>query len=884
MVKLKTKIKRIVSKNKTKIVVIITALLASLFVFLKIGKIPGLIFITITGIFITLYPFIKDKLKTKKGRKKLGRFILLGGAAIGLIILVFFGILTVYIMITAPNFNPENLYRKESTIIYDQDNEVITKLGMERREKVSYDVLPQVLINAIIATEDSRYYQHNGFDLPRFIRASLGQALGNKGAGGASTISMQVVRNNFTSLEQNLIRKFTDIYLSIFKLEKKYTKEEILEFYVNTPFLGSNSYGVEQAARTFFNKSVQDVNLAEASLLAGLFQAPGAYDPYLYPERAEARRKTVLYLMRKHGYIDAEEEKIANSVSVESLLVGKGLGLRSEFQGYIDTVVAEVIDKTEHNPYVVPMKIYTNMDRAKQIHINKVMTGEIYTFENDVVQAGLALIDTHDGKIVAVGANRNITDERSFNFATMINRQPGSTAKPLFEYGPGMEYNNWSTYTPFLDDTYAYSDGGRIKNWDSKYMGLTTLRVALDYSRNIPALKAFQQVNKAKVIDFTKSLGLKPEISGNSLHEAHAIGGYNGTSPVEIGGAYAAFANGGYYTEPHSVNKIEYRESGTIKEFKYSRTKVMSESTAFMINDVLLGSIDRGFNSALRISGVRLAAKTGTTNFDDDTYRRYNLPWGAINDLWIIGYSPDYVLSFWYGYEKIDRKYVNNSGSYGKRNALFRTVANGVFEKNNKPFPTTNSVVRIQVEKETYPAMLPSPYTPENMIVSEYFKKGTEPTEISPRFNKITTDVANLQAQYISASNEFMITWDSVPAPECLTERFFLEHYKALYGNHINKYLGIYNTFNNSYLGEFGYNIYLENPTTKELTFIAFTKDNTYSHPAPATSATYVIKTGFSKLKANQSDGAKTTISYEPVEEETPEENPEENPEETITP
>ena len=195
-----------------------------------------------------------------------------------------------YIAMSAPDFNPSNLYRKESSIMYASDGSVIAKLGTELRDTITFDDMPQVLIDAIIATEDSRFYQHNGVDLPRFLKASAGQLLGHSGAGGASTITMQISKKAYTGDIavgiRGIIRKFTDIYMAVFKLEKNYTKEQILEYYVNIPFLGSHSYGVSEAANTYFGKSVSDLNLSEAALIAGLFQAPTAYDPYVHPQAA----------------------------------------------------------------------------------------------------------------------------------------------------------------------------------------------------------------------------------------------------------------------------------------------------------------------------------------------------------------------------------------------------------------------------------------------------------------------------------------------------------------------------------------------------------------------------------------------------------------------
>ncbi len=399
-------------------------------------------------------------------------------------------------------------------------------------KKVKYDELPQVLIDAIVSTEDSRFYQHNGFDAPRFFKATLKQLLGDNSAGGASTLSMQVVKNSFTDASQDsgikgIIRKFTDIYLAVFKLEKNYTKEEIIEFYVNNHYLGGNIYGVEEASQAYFNKSVGELNLSEATIIAGMFKNPGGYSPTLHPDNAAARRKTVLYLMRRHGYITEEEQKLANSIPVASLTKDASGNSTSNgvspYQSYIDTVVKELDKKYNVNPYKTSLLIYTNMDRSKQEGINRVFNGESYKWVDDQIQSGVSVLDSQTGKLLAVGAGRN-RSVGDYNFAADIKRQPGSTAKPLFDYGPGIEYNNWSTYQQFVDEPYTYTGGRKISNWDNGYMGQMTLRKALSLSRNIPALKAFQQVDKSKIIQFVTNLGIQPEVENGTIHEAHSIG------------------------------------------------------------------------------------------------------------------------------------------------------------------------------------------------------------------------------------------------------------------------------------------------------------------------------------------------------------------------
>ena len=250
-----------------------------------------------------------------------------------------------YVFISSPEFNTNLLYKKESSNIFDSKGELIATIGSEKREIVEYEELPDVLIDAIIATEDNRFFEHKGLDVIRFLNAGYSYVIGED-AGGASTLTMQVSKNSLTSTEahgfKGIIRKFTDIYLSLFKIEKDYNKKEIIEFYVNSPYLGGGSYGVQMACRTYFNKDIKDINLVEASMIAGLFQAPGKYDPYVNPELTNSRKNTVLDLMNKYGYISDEDCNAAKSVDVEDIIVTQ----REEtnpYQGYIDTVIEEVV-------------------------------------------------------------------------------------------------------------------------------------------------------------------------------------------------------------------------------------------------------------------------------------------------------------------------------------------------------------------------------------------------------------------------------------------------------------------------------------------------------------------------------------------------------------
>ena len=777
-------------------------------------------------------------------------------------------VFAVYIVVKAPNFDPKNLYSTESSIVYDKNGKQITKLGVEKRKNVNYDDLPQVLVDAIIATEDSRFMQHNGFDLPRFLKASAGQVVnkitGHGNAGGGSTLTMQVSKNNYTSVEssgfEGIVRKFTDIYISIFKLEKNYSKEEIMEFYVNIPYLGNNSYGVEQACQSYFGKSVSDINLSEASLIAGLFQAPASYDPYRHPDYAEERRNTVLYLMQRHGYITKEEAEDAKKISVTSLLRSSNPESESnEYQSYIDVVIDEVEEKTGNNPYTTGMKIYTNLDTDKQTVLNDLMSGKTWTWKDDKVQAGVAIVDVNTGALVAVGGGRNRTGARQLNYATDITRQIGSCAKPLFDYGPALEYNNAGLASQVYDGPHAYSSGVSIRNVDGSYGGTMTYKYALAASRNIPALKVFQSVDNSKIKEFVTKLGITPEIDSNGgLHEAHALGAFTGSNPKSMAAAYAAFANGGYYAEPYTINKVEYIDSDKTVSLKSKRTRVMSDSTAYMITDALTYAVSGYGNIGGSVRGVQLAAKTGTTMFDSEARKKYGYPSSANMDMWVTGYTPEYAVSLWYGYTEAEKGYYLGSEGYSVRGKIFRQIISGISDKSgSKKFTVPNSVVKVTVEKETSPLMLPSANTPDNMKVTEYFKKGTQPTEVSPRYNTLP-NASGLTAK--TNGNQVELTWAAATKPEYLTDDYFRKNYKNYFGSSLETALSGRKASD----GEFGYEVLVKDNNTGTTNSLGVTTETSFKTTKINSNVTYIVKTKLANLGCTASSGITTTVKGEP--------------------
>lgn len=863
---------------KTKDYIIISAYLIlsiASFILLKNFRLIILFTIIILVYYIGGY-FMKKKNKNKKENKKksnIWKKILIICLFLAIFAIIAFGLFCAYIVLTTETFNPNKLTSRESSIIYDKEgNEIYTLSNnqnddVEKRIKITYDDLPQVLIDALIATEDSRFFQHKGVDLARFLKASILQVLG-RDAGGASTLTMQVSKNSFTNTTstgiKGIIRKFRDIYISVFQIEKKYTKEQILEFYVNDSFLGGSSWGVQEASRYYFGKDVSEISLPEAALLAGLFQAPGRHDPYKNPESANKRINTVLNLMYRHGYITKKERDLAKQVDIETLLVGKKSN-GSEYQGYIDTVVEEIMNKTKtkdnpngDNPYTVPMIIYTTMEKSIQDGINKAMTGETYAWHDEYAQAGIAVINVETGAIAAVGAGRNKDGILTHNFATQETRQPGSTAKPLFAYGPAIEFNNASTYTLYMDEPWAYSNGVSVGNWDNSYQGLITMRQALAVSRNIPALKAFQNTNKKNILSFVTSLGITPEIEGGSIHEAHAIGGFNpGATPLQMASAYAAFASMGYYTEPYSVTKIEYRNTGEVVEYKTNREKVMKDSTAYLMNNILEYATNNGFSGGGRVNGSHVATKTGTTNYDEATRKRYGLPDYATNDLWTISYTSKYSVALWYGYAKIMSDYYNTNNT--PKDTLMSNIMQYV-PKDTTGWTMPSSVVASRVEKETWPAQLPSEYTPEDMILTEYFVKGTEPAsdDVSPRYAALP-NITNVK-ETTKVNKDITITW-SFKEPEVNTTTYLKNYFSnSVYGKQGEKSLNARLAYNQNTLGDIGFAIYAED-SKGALTKLDFTKNNYYTYTPKNNYTALIIKTEYEKFKVNASDGYRIKLS-----------------------
>lgn len=708
---------------------------------------------------------LQAKRKNRKGKKGFGVFVkrlFLILIVLGIIGMLAGGIAFAYYAKDAPPLDEKLLKDPISSHIFDKDGNLIAEIGAEKRDYVSYEDIPDHVKEAILATEDVRFYKHHGIDLIRLGGAVVANVTEGFGSEGASTITQQVIKMSFLTPEKTLKRKAQEAWLSV-QLEQKYTKEEIFEMYVNKVWMDSGGHGIATAAKVYFGKTLDEVTLSEAALLAGIPQSPANYNPFKHPDKAEKRRNVVLSLMHKHGFISKEEMEEAKAVDVTSTLVPEEerKGNEIPYDHFIGQVVKEITEKyPDINPYSDGLKIYTTMDKDAQQYLEDLLAGKgDIEFPDDKFQAGITLLDTKTGEILALGGGRKQKDVTfGFNYATDAKRQPGSVIKPILDYGPAIEYLKWGTYYALEDKPYTYSSGDPINNWDNRHMGIMTMRQALALSRNIPALQAFQAVGPEKAKEFAANVGIELK----EIYESYSIGGFGGkdegVSTLEMAGAFSAFGNNGFYTEPHSVKKIELQD-GTVIDMKPESKVAMQDYTAFMISDMLKDVVTSGTGTRVNIPGLPIAGKTGTTNYTKEEKRKYNIASNGVPDAWFVGYTTVYTAAVWTGYDnKFENSLVGDEQRIAQR--IFRSVMAHMSKDIETPdFSVPNSVEKVRIEKGTLPAKLASENTPEDQVLYEYAVKGHGPKEVSTKYEKLAAP-SGFTADYDEASGTINLSWD----------------------------------------------------------------------------------------------------------------------------
>lgn len=579
--------------------------------------------------------------------------ILLWVAGIVVLLMVASAALFFYYASSAPKISRSDLTSQSITTIYDDQNRVISRLGAQKREYAKDNQIPKQLKNAVVSIEDRRFYKHHGVDTIRILGAATSNVFGRSaGMQGGSTLTQQLVKLSVFSTaasDRTLKRKAQEAWLAI-NVEQHFSKSQILDFYINKVYMGNGIYGMQTAAQYYYGKDLNDLDLSQLALLAGMPQSPTYYNPLVSNTKyAIQRRNEVLNAMVRSNYITQSQANQAASESVTAGLdpdhgniSGSGTAVDSKVvDPYVKQVLAD-LQAQGYNPYSDGLKVHTNLDLDAQQHLYDAANKNVQ-FQNDKMQAGVAVTDPHNGQIIAMLGGRHTGNVvYGLNRAVQSNRSSGSTAKPLMDYGPAIEYLQWPTFKSIADTRFVFPGTNTVlHDFDKKYKGNMTMREALVQSRNVPAIRALQAVGIKRATSFLDGLGISQK-QPYTLQNGIAL--Y--ISPLQVSAAYAAFANGGTYYKPYYISSITTQD-GSVKQFNPKGNRAMNKATAYMITDMLKGVFTDSQGSATdaRLDGVNQAGKTGTTNYPGNSGQ------SGVMDSWMAGYTKNYSIAVWTGYD-----------------------------------------------------------------------------------------------------------------------------------------------------------------------------------------------------------------------------------------
>ncbi|WP_260682025.1 transglycosylase domain-containing protein [Alkalicoccobacillus porphyridii] len=589
--------------------------------------------------------------------RKILTYVLLAGSAL------LTGLLVYAIVILAGNYviDNEKLVMNNSSALVDESGNLITRVYVENRQPVSIDDIPEHVQEAFVAVEDNRFYEHSGIDFRSIGRAAYRNfAAGGKAEGG-STITQQLTKNVFLTNEKSWLRKIKEVFISI-NLERRYSKDEILEMYLNQIYFGHGAYGLQSASKLYFNKDVSELTVDEGALLAGLPKAPNSYSPINDIDRSKERRDLILTLMQNQGFITADESVRAKGKTI-------ALDLQNPVKDeplytYIDMVMDEAESRyqlSQEELMTGGYRIVVPMDRSLQQTTYDLLQNDVYFPEgNEDAQASVMLMDSESGGVLAVQGGRDYV--RLGLNRVNVKRSPGSTFKPISVYAPALESGVWSPYSMLRDELLAY-DNYRPKNYNHQYQGELTMYDALVQSANAPAVWLLNELGINRSLDMIGKFGFK--ISDHRL--AIALGGLReGVTPYQLTKAYRAFNEEGRIIEPYFIKELYDHSGEKIGAASPVQTEVISKQNAWNMTRMLESVITDGTGTAGTVQ-TPLAGKTGTTSFDGVE--------GGATDAWFVGYTPTVVGAVWMGYDTTNQDhYLREGSSYPT--VLFKDIVN----------------------------------------------------------------------------------------------------------------------------------------------------------------------------------------------------------------
>ena len=609
-----------------------------------------------------------------------------------------------------------------TSIIYDGQSDVVSRLhGVQDRTWVSISELQPSTVYAFISAEDARFFEHEGVDVIRIAGAIVADIKAGSYVQGASTISQQLIKLSHLTSEKTISRKAEEAALA-YEMERQYSKEDILEMYLNYVYFGGGYYGIEAAAEGYFGVHASDLTLDQSAMLAGILKSPSGYAPHINYAASINRRNNILRLMRDYGYITDDEKKQA-SAGRPTILHDKN----EEYSGYYTDAVTKsaaalmgiTVDELIRGGY----SIYSAMDSDIQHYCEEMFkNGELFPAEDS--EAAIVVLEPSTGMVVAMVGGRSYTGGISFNRATDIRRQPGSVIKPVIAYAPAFEYLNYTAADMILDEETTFSDY-TPSNYGNKYYGWVTVREAVTKSLNVPAVKTLSEVGVERAKDFAKRCGIEFDDKDDSL--ALALGGFTyGVSPLQIAGAYSCFASGGIYNTPTLIKKITDRNGLTVYEYRQDSRRVMSEANAYILTSMLKSVVTEGTGHRLNTLDIPIAGKTGTVGLANGN-----------RDAWMAGYTPEYTAVVWQGYDSDRLGLLPSSATGGTYPALMLyELFNHIYpDGRSGDFEKPESVKQYSIDAKTlkkqHKAVLANAMTPQSSRVTEYFTEETAPEDVS---------------------------------------------------------------------------------------------------------------------------------------------------------
>lgn len=580
-----------------------------------------------------------------------------------------------YLFYLAKTTNVKDLQNalKATTIIYDKNGDQAGSLTGQKGTYVELDAISENLQNAVVATEDRSFYKNSGINYGRFFLAIL--TLGR--SGGGSTITQQLAKNAYLSQDQTVERKAKEFFLAL-EINKKYSKKEILTMYLNNAYFGNGVWGIEDASKKYFGVSASQLSLDQSAVLAGMLKGPEIYNPLYSVENATNRRNTVLQNMVAAGYIDQKTADQSAAVDIHGQLVDAYEGKSEDYRypSYFDAVINEAVNEyglTEEDIVKNGYRIYTELDQNYQASMQVIYDNTaLFPVAEDGTRAesGSVALDPKTGGVRAlvgrVGSDQN-PGFRTYNYATQAARSPGSTIKPLVVYSPAVA-EGWSTNKELDNSTTQYGSY-EVNNYAGIQSSPTVpMYQALAESLNLPAVATANELGLNTVFEYGKKFGLNMDKVDKSL--AVALGAGVTTNPMQMAQAYGTFANGGVMNDAHLITKIENASGQVVKSHSQKSTRVLSGSTTDKMTNMMLGTFSNGTGVNAAPYGYTMAGKTGTTetSFNKD----------LSGDQWVIGYTPDVVISQWLGFPTTDENHYLTDSSAGTASEIFRNVANSV--------------------------------------------------------------------------------------------------------------------------------------------------------------------------------------------------------------